>query len=78
MKYPFVVFYRLDKFSDIDNYLITNNSRLECSLYFTSNKDDLNKLFIYKYQPSFLHYTLRCLVTKYLNSCLEKIVIMGK
>jgi hypothetical protein len=50
MKYPFVVFYRLDKFSDIDNYLITNNSRLECSLYFTSNKDDLNKLFDANYQ----------------------------
>ena len=50
MKYPFVIFYRLDKFSDIDNYLITNNSKLDCSIYFTSNKDDLNKLFDANYQ----------------------------
>ena len=50
MKYPFVIFYRLEKFSDIDNYLITNNTQLDCSIYFTSNKEDLNKLFDPNYQ----------------------------
>lgn len=50
MKYPFVIFYRLDKFSDIDNYLIANSTQLNCSIYFTSNKDDLNKLFDPNYQ----------------------------
>ena len=50
MKYPFVIFYRLDKFSDIDNYLITNNTKLDCSIFFTSNNEDLNKLFDPNYQ----------------------------
>ena len=50
MKYPFVIFYRLDKFSDIDNYLIANNTQLNCSIFFTSNKEDLNKLFDPNYQ----------------------------
>jgi len=50
MKYPFVIFYRLKKFSDIDDYFIKNSSNLECSIFLTSNKDDLNKLFNSNYQ----------------------------
>ena len=50
MKYPYIIFYRLEKYSDIDNYFITNNEKLDCSLFFTSDKEDLNKLFDSNYQ----------------------------
>jgi len=49
-KYPFVLFFRYDKYSNIDNYFIENNLNLDCSLIFTSNKEDLNKLFNSSYQ----------------------------
>jgi glycosyltransferase involved in cell wall biosynthesis len=50
MKYPYVIFYRLETFSDIDNFFIENNEKLNCTIYFTSNKNDLNKLFDSNYQ----------------------------
>jgi glycosyltransferase involved in cell wall biosynthesis len=50
MKYPFIVFYRLDRFSDIDNLFIQNNEELNCTLYFTSDKNDLNKLYDSNFQ----------------------------
>jgi glycosyltransferase involved in cell wall biosynthesis len=50
MKYPYVIFYRLETFSDIDNFFIKNNEKLNCTIYFTSNKNDLNKLFDSNYQ----------------------------
>ena len=50
MKYPFVVFYRLEKLSGIDNFFIENNKELDCTLYFTSDKNDLNKLYDSNFQ----------------------------
>ena len=50
MKYPYIIFYRLEKFQDIDNFFITNNENLDCSIFFTSNLKDLNKLFDFNYQ----------------------------
>lgn len=50
MKYPFIIFYRLDNFSSIDNFFIENNEQLNCTLYFTSNKNDLNKLYDSNFQ----------------------------
>jgi glycosyltransferase involved in cell wall biosynthesis len=50
MKYPYIVFYRLEKYSDIDIFLIKNNQELQCTVFFTSNKNDLNKLFDSNYQ----------------------------
>ena len=50
MKYPFVIFYRLDRYSEIDKFFIDNNNNLNCSIFFTSNKNDLNKLFDSNYQ----------------------------
>lgn len=50
MKYPCVLFYRYDKYSEIDNYFVSNNEKLNCSLFFTSNNEDLNKLFNSNYQ----------------------------
>lgn len=50
MKYPYVIFYRLEKYSDIDNFFINNNEKLNCSIFFTSKYTDLNKLFDFNYQ----------------------------
>ena len=50
MKYPYIIFYRLEEYSDIDTFFSSNDEKLNCSLFFTSNKDDLNKLFNSSYQ----------------------------
>ena len=50
MKYPYIIFYRLEKFASIDNFFIENNEKLNCSIFFTSNNADLNKLFNFNYQ----------------------------
>jgi len=50
MKYPYIIFYRLEKYANIDNFFIENNEKLDCSLFFTSDKEDLNKLFDSNYQ----------------------------
>jgi len=50
MKFPFIIFYRLERFADIDNLFINHNEQLNCTLYFTSDKNDLNKLFDSNFQ----------------------------
>ena len=50
MKYPYIIFYRLEKFSHIDKFFIANNEKLNCSIFFTNQKEDLNKLFDPNYQ----------------------------
>jgi glycosyltransferase involved in cell wall biosynthesis len=50
MKYPYIIFYRLEKFTNIDSFFIINNEKLNCSIFFTSNTADLNKLFDFNYQ----------------------------
>jgi len=50
MKYPFIIFFRYDKYSKIDNFLIENKKDLLCSIYVVNNKEELNKLFNSNYQ----------------------------
>lgn len=50
MKYPYIIFYRFEKYIDVDKFFIVNNEKLDCSLFFTSDKEDLNKLFDSNYQ----------------------------
>jgi glycosyltransferase involved in cell wall biosynthesis len=50
MKYPYIIFYRLDTYSEIDNLFINKNLELNCTIFFTSNKEDLNKLYDSNYQ----------------------------
>jgi glycosyltransferase involved in cell wall biosynthesis len=49
-KYPFVVFFRFDKYSAIDSYLLLNKDKLNCSIYIINNKEGLNYLFDSNYQ----------------------------
>lgn len=50
MKYPFVVFYRDNRYEFIDKFLIENKNRLECSIFITSDPKDLNNLYNANYQ----------------------------
>jgi len=50
MKYPYVIFYRFEHLSEIDNFLIENNNKLDCSIFFTCDKNDLNKLYDSNFQ----------------------------
>ena len=50
MKYPFIIFYRFEKYSYIDAFLTSNIDQLNCTLFFTSDYKELNKLFNFNYQ----------------------------
>lgn len=45
MKYPFIIFYRFDKYVHIDNYFFENSERLNCSIFITGTNKTLNKLY---------------------------------
>jgi len=44
MKFPFIIFYRLDKYKDIDQFFITNQETLDCSVYITNNLKKVEKI----------------------------------
>jgi glycosyltransferase involved in cell wall biosynthesis len=44
MKYPFIIFYRKDNFSQIDNFLIENANKLDCSIFITDSVDYVKNL----------------------------------
>ena len=44
-RYPFVILFRHNSYSDIDNFIRENQDTLCCSIYITNTPDDLNKLF---------------------------------
>jgi glycosyltransferase involved in cell wall biosynthesis len=50
MKYPYTIFFRNEEYSYIDNFLINNNEDLDCSIFITSDINDINKLFDTNYQ----------------------------
>ena len=45
MKYPFILFFRHDKYNYIDNVLKCNSSQLNCTLHIINKKGNLNKLY---------------------------------
>ena len=45
MKYPNILFFRDEEYSAIDTFLSVNEEKLNCTLNFTSNPDDVLKLF---------------------------------
>jgi hypothetical protein len=45
MKYPYVIFYRDEKYSYIDTYIEMNKDKINGTIYITSNINDLKKLF---------------------------------
>lgn len=45
MKYPFILFFRHDKYKHIDNILTENSNKLDCTLHIINKKESLNKFF---------------------------------
>jgi glycosyltransferase involved in cell wall biosynthesis len=45
MKYPFILFFRHDEYSYIDDLLKTNSSALNCTLHIVNKVEQLNKIF---------------------------------
>jgi glycosyltransferase involved in cell wall biosynthesis len=44
MKYPFVIFYRKEKFNSIDNFFIQNSSTLDCSIFIADSVEYVKNL----------------------------------
>ena len=44
MKYPFVIFYRKEKFNCIDNFFIQNSSTLDCSIFIADSVEYVKNL----------------------------------
>lgn len=45
MKYPYILFFRRDEYSYIDEFLDTNKDKLVCSVFIVNKKEELNKLY---------------------------------
>jgi len=45
MKYPFILFFRYDKYNYIDTFLKDNSKNLECSLNIVNKREKLNKIY---------------------------------
>jgi glycosyltransferase involved in cell wall biosynthesis len=45
MKFPFILFFRYDKYKSIDTFLNDNCDKLNCTLHIINKKENLNKLF---------------------------------
>lgn len=64
MKYPFIIFFRHEKYSEIDKFLDENKDKFNCTFFITSDKNDLNKLFNSDYQ---ILVTYGCEESEYIN-----------
>lgn len=50
MKYPFVLFYRLDKYSYVDSFFIGNRDKFDCTIHFISETEKIKYLYDPNYQ----------------------------
>src|SRR6056300_1389458 len=48
-RYPVVIFFRHDKYSEIDNFIENNKESLMCSVHITNDISELNKLYNHNY-----------------------------
>jgi glycosyltransferase involved in cell wall biosynthesis len=49
MKYPFIIFYREDKDSNIDQFFIENNAKLNCTVHITNKIGKVNRMYSANY-----------------------------
>ena len=49
MKYPFIIFYREDKDSNIDQFFIENNAKLNCTVHITNKINKVNRMYSANY-----------------------------
>ena len=48
-RYPIVIFYRHDNYSEIDDFIENNKESLMCSIHITNDISELNKLYNHNY-----------------------------
>ena len=68
-RYPYVIFFRHKKYSEIDSFIENNRVNLMCSLHITDDANDLFKLF----NPSYhilVTYGDSCNEYEYISSIL--------
>ena len=79
MKYPNIIFFRLEKYSNIDNFI--NNSNYCCTFNITNNVNNLNKLFNSNYhllitygdtEEEYYDYILPNIVDRFKNRWIHK------
>jgi glycosyltransferase involved in cell wall biosynthesis len=49
MKYPFIIFYREDKDSNLDQFFIENNAKLNCTVHITNKISKINRMYSANY-----------------------------
>ena len=49
MKYPFIIFYREDKDSSLDQFFIENNVKLNCTVHITNKISKINRMYSSNY-----------------------------
>ena len=49
MKYPFIIFYREDKDSNLDQFFIENNAKLNCTVHITNKISKINRMYSSNY-----------------------------
>ena len=69
-RYPLVILFRHNKYSDIDSFIESNKDSLMCTIHITSSIEDLNKLFSPNYH---LLVTYGDSYDEYHNSIADKI-----
>ena len=69
-RYPLVILFRHNKYSDIDSFIESNKDSLMCTIHITSSIEDLNKLFSPNYH---LLVTYGDSYDEYHNSFADKI-----
>jgi len=45
MKYPYILFFRYDKYSYVDEFINANKDKFLCSIFIVDKKEELNKMF---------------------------------
>ena len=45
MKYPYIIFYRYDKYNSVDRFFIDNGPVLECTIFIANNIENVNYSF---------------------------------
>ena len=44
MKYPYIIFYRYEKYNIVDRFFIENGNTLECSVFIANNIENVKHL----------------------------------
>ena len=58
MKFPFILFFRLDKYKEIDDFFTKNAAALQCSVYITNKFEKVKKQIAKTGKVVYLYFRL--------------------